>query len=74
MASISDHKMVTFNITNTTGEHKEFENNITPEISEYNFNRGNRVKMRATLKETYWDQVLGDVQNVEKAIENFTRG
>ena len=29
--------------------------------------------MRAGLKETNRDQVLGDVQNIEKANENFTR-
>ena len=29
--------------------------------------------MRNALKETNWDQVLGDVQNIEKANENFTR-
>ena len=29
--------------------------------------------MRAALKETNWDQVLGDVENLENAKENFTR-
>ena len=29
--------------------------------------------MRAVLKETNWDQDLGDVQNIEKVNENFTR-
>ena len=29
--------------------------------------------MRASLKETNWDQVVGDVQNIEKANENFAR-
>ena len=29
--------------------------------------------MRAVLIETNWDQVLGDVQNIKKANENFTR-
>ena len=33
IAPISDHKMVIFNITDTSGEQKEFKNNITPEIS-----------------------------------------
>ena len=65
--------MVTFNITDTSGEHKEFENNITPEISKYNFNNGDHVKMRAVLKEINWDQILGGTQNIEKANENFTR-
>ena len=72
MARISDHKMVFFNITNTSGEHKEFEN-INPEISKYNFNNGDHAKLRATLKEANWDQVLGDAQNIEKTNENFTR-
>ena len=27
--------------------------------------------MRAALKETKWDQVLGNTQNTEKANENF---
>ena len=29
--------------------------------------------MRASLKEINWDQVVGDVQNIEKANENFAR-
>ena len=29
--------------------------------------------MRAALIETNWDQVLGDVQNIKKANEIFTR-
>ena len=29
--------------------------------------------MRAVLKETNWDQVLGDVQYIGKASENFTK-
>ena len=29
--------------------------------------------MRASLKETNWDQFVGDVQNIEKANENFAR-
>ena len=62
MAPISDHKMVTFNITDGSGEHKEFENNITPEVSKYNFNNGEHVKTWAALKETNWDQVLADIQ------------
>ena len=33
MTPISDHKMVTFNITNTKVEHEEFGNKITPKIS-----------------------------------------
>ena len=56
-----------------SGEHKEFENNITAEISKYKFNDGDHVKMRAALKETNWDQVLGDVQDIEIANENFTK-
>ena len=73
MAPISGHKMVTFNIIDTSGEHKEFERIITLEISKYNFDNGVHVKMRAALKETNWDQDLGDVQNTEKVNENFTR-
>ena len=41
MTPISDHRMATFNITDTSGERKEFEN----------------IKMRAALKETNWNQV-----------------
>ena len=63
MAPISDHKMVIFSITDTSGEHKKFES-ITSEISKYNFNNGHHLKLRAVLKETNWDQVLGDVQNI----------
>lgn len=51
MAPISDHKMVIFSITDTSGEHKEFES-ITPEISKYNFNNGGHVKLRDVLKQT----------------------
>ena len=29
--------------------------------------------MRASLKETNWDQVVGDVQNIKKAAENLAR-
>ena len=29
--------------------------------------------MSAALIETTWDQILGDVQNIKKANENFTR-
>ena len=56
MTPISDHKMVTFSINDTIGEHREFENNIILEISKYNFNNRDHVKMRAALKETNWDQ------------------
>ena len=56
MTPISDHKMVTFNINDTIGEHREFKNNIILEISKYNFNNRDHVKMRAALKETNWDQ------------------
>ena len=72
MTPISDHKMATFNITDMNHEQKEFKNNITPEISKY-FNNGDHVKMRVALKETNWNQVLCDVQNIEKANKNFTR-
>ena len=65
--------MVTFNITDTSGEDKEFENNITPEILKYNFNNADHAKMRAALNETNKDQVLGDVQNIQKTNGNFTR-
>ena len=37
MTSVADHKMVTFNNTNTSGEYEEFENSITLEISKYNY-------------------------------------
>ena len=50
MTPISDHKMVTFNITNTSGEHEEFGNKITPEISKWNFNNRDHVKWRLHLK------------------------
>ena len=50
MAPISDHKMVTFNITDTSGEDKEFENNITQKNSKIYFqqwrpcqNEGNKL-------------------------------
>ena len=29
--------------------------------------------MRPVAKETNWDQILGDVQNIEKVNEHFTR-
>ena len=72
MATISDQKMVTFNIPDTSGEYKEFEN-VTTRIQEYNFNNEDHVKMRPVAKETNWDQILGDVQNIEKVNEHFTR-
>ena len=56
MTPISDHKMVTFNINDIIGEHREFENNIILEILKYNFHNRDHVKMRAALKETNWDQ------------------
>ena len=73
MVQISDHKMVTFNITDTSSdEYKDFKN-ITPDISKYTFNNEDHIQIRATLKETNWDHVLGDVQNIEKGNEHFTR-
>ena len=47
--------LMTSLITDTSGEHKEFENNIIPEISKYNFNNRDHVKMKTVLKETNWD-------------------
>ena len=38
MAVISDHNIITFNITDTTGEHKDFKNSNTPNILKYNIN------------------------------------
>ena len=73
MTPFPDHEMVTSSITATSDEYKEFGNSITPKISKYNFNNRYHVKMRAVLKETNWDQVVGDVQNIEKVNENFTR-
>lgn len=38
MALITDHKVITFNINDTSGEHKDFENNNTLEILKYILN------------------------------------
>ena len=46
MVVISDHNIITFNITDTTGEHKDFKNSNTPNILKYNINFFFSIKLQ----------------------------
>lgn len=50
MAPISYHNRITFNIYDTSGEHKHVKNNDWPEVLKYNVSNGGLVKMRTELK------------------------
>lgn len=73
MAPISNHNRISFNIYDTSGEHKHFKNSDWPEVLKYNVSNGGLVKMRTEWEVTNCNWIFRGEQSIENTNKNFTK-